>query len=169
MAGKAERFIMRLDGGMLEQWKARAAIASTSIAALIIAAMEGQAPGPTVEDLSQATQQAILAKDQEMAALKKALATAKAVRPAKAGAVPVLHRQIKGLEATVDAQAKHIAKLEGAIASGPRPPPISDPHKPRPVVRHHPAGPVLADPVPAAAGQAIGFNLKGQTKGKVKP
>jgi DNA repair exonuclease SbcCD ATPase subunit len=36
--------------------------------------------------------------------------------------------------------------------------------------KHHPAGPVLSDPVPRdASGEAIGFNLKGQAKGKGKP
>lgn len=34
----------------------------------------------------------------------------------------------------------------------------------------HSVGPILADPVPrAATGLAIGFNLKGQTKGKGRP
>jgi hypothetical protein len=71
MGGKSERFIMRLDGETLDRWKVRASIASSSVAALIIQSMEGQAPGPSADDLSQAAQQILATKDARIAELEK--------------------------------------------------------------------------------------------------
>lgn len=69
--------------------------------------------------------------------------------------------EIAALKQTIAAQARKIATLEKGITQGLGRSIAID------AKAHHPAGPVLVDPVPRVVGQAIGFNLK--SKGKAKP
>lgn len=128
---------MKLDDATWERWQARAAVASTSVAALIIASMEGAEAAHSVIDGLKACVEPL--RD-------RVLELTKAIQ-AKDARIAVLEREII-------ARAKPISGALAALRADPAMKAI-DPKV------HHVSGPVLADAVPRAVeGQAVGFNPK---------
>lgn len=103
---------VKVSDEMWERWQARAAVDSTSVAALIIMSMEGQAPGPSEADLGDAVRQIVAAKDQEIAWLKGRITFLESEKDITKG---LFDQQIAASE---QMQAR-IAELEKAIAVKP--------------------------------------------------
>jgi hypothetical protein len=152
---RTSRLIVRTSPEELMDWEAQAKTLDVTLADLVRARMARPAVDTRDDTLVRVKQRS------DIEALEKALATA------KTGAVPVLHRQIKTLEETIDVQAKKIAKLEEGIvqglgrSSGPLPPAFVVPDGERPPMEIGGSlmgNPVAADPVPRAVqGEAHSF------------
>lgn len=179
MAGtssKSQKFEMRVPNAVLEAWKARAVIASTSVASLIIQSMEGPAPGPDAPvELRDSLTLALATKDAEIARLGKVVVSQQKI----ISKIPP-DEVLSDLRASIAAKDAKIDQLEQAIvlgagrSSGPLSPAYVVPKGKkgsRPAMAidrtvHHPSGPVAKSAVPKARGDAVGFNLKTQKGGK---
>lgn len=128
---------MKLDNATWERWQVRAAVASTSVAALIIASMEGAEAAHSVIDGLKACVEPL--RDRVLELTK---------------AIQAKDARIAALEREIIARAKPISGALAALRADPAMKAI-DPKV------HHVSGPVLADAVPRAVeGQAVGFNPK---------
>jgi hypothetical protein len=152
---------MKLDDATWERWQARAAVASTSVAALIVQSMEGQASGPSEGDLADAISQIVAAKDQEIASLKDRIAFLESEKDITKG---LFDQQIAASERM---QAK-INELEEAIIYGagqtsePLPQPVPGNRGPRATM----GGMLMGNPV---LSSAVPTEVKGEAHSFFKP